>query len=143
MITMLCRLRLLRPGTTEASKHAFAAVPVHRMQAHQPLLLKSSCTCSSLQVMHTCWVRDPDERPSFEELKAQLEELWMELRQDDMKRQNQGEAPADMEMQQSIYAKVVSCSKHGGSESATMWSWRAHSKCAAAGFLSKLRSKPK
>ncbi len=40
--------------------------------------------------MHTCWVRDPDERPSFEELKAQLEELWMELRQDDMKRQNQG-----------------------------------------------------
>ena len=51
---------------------------------------KSSCMCSS-QVMHTCWVRDPDERPSFEELKAQLEELWMELRQDDMKRQNQGE----------------------------------------------------
>ena len=43
------------------------------------------------QVMHTCWVRDPDERPSFEELKAQLEELWMELRQDDMKRQNQGD----------------------------------------------------
>ena len=41
------------------------------------------------QVMHSCWVRDPDERPSFEELKAQLEELWMELRQDDMKRANQ------------------------------------------------------
>ena len=41
------------------------------------------------QVMHACWVRDPDERPSFEELKAQLEELWMELRQDDMKRANQ------------------------------------------------------
>ncbi len=39
--------------------------------------------------MHACWVRDPDERPSFEELKAQLEELWMELRQDDMKRANQ------------------------------------------------------
>ena len=42
--------------------------------------------------MHACWVRDPDERPSFEDLKAQLEELWMELRQDDMKRQNQGTA---------------------------------------------------
>lgn len=42
------------------------------------------------QVMHACWVRAPEERPSFEELKGQLEELWLSVRQEDMKRHNQG-----------------------------------------------------
>ena len=40
--------------------------------------------------MHACWVRAPEERPSFEELKGQLEELWLSVRQEDMKRHNQG-----------------------------------------------------
>lgn len=44
----------------------------------------------ALQVMHACWVRAPEERPSFEELKVQLEDMWQAMRQEDMKRHNQG-----------------------------------------------------
>jgi len=105
--------------------------PLSFGKTHEPTS-RLSGTCSS-QVMHTCWVRDPDERPSFEELKAQLEELWMELRQDDMKRQNQG--------------MRLTLMSNDGKRTAESGQWTsnrcAHSVCANAGFLSKLRSKPK
>jgi len=41
-------------------------------------------------IMAACWVREPQARPSFEVLKAQLEEAAEGARADDMKRQNAG-----------------------------------------------------
>lgn len=41
-------------------------------------------------VMTSCWVRDPDARPSFEQLREQLEEILEGARAEDMRRQNAG-----------------------------------------------------
>lgn len=41
-------------------------------------------------IMTTCWARDPSQRPSFEELREQLDELMESTRVDDMRRQNSG-----------------------------------------------------
>mmetsp|Transcript_21197 Transcript_21197/g.63782 ORF Transcript_21197/g.63782 Transcript_21197/m.63782 type:complete len:615 (-) Transcript_21197:1774-3618(-) len=41
-------------------------------------------------VMAACWVRDPESRPSFEQLREQLEDILEGARADDMRRQNAG-----------------------------------------------------
>lgn len=44
-------------------------------------------------VMAACWVRDPESRPSFEQLREQLEDILEGARADDMRRQNAGGLP--------------------------------------------------
>lgn len=41
-------------------------------------------------VMVACWARDPAVRPSFEELRQQLDEILESTRADDMRRHNSG-----------------------------------------------------
>lgn len=41
-------------------------------------------------VMVACWSRDPAMRPSFEELRQQLDEILESTRADDMRRHNSG-----------------------------------------------------
>lgn len=41
------------------------------------------------ELMQQCWQRKPDDRPSFEEAKVRMEEIWRVHRQDDAKRSQQ------------------------------------------------------
>jgi serine/threonine protein kinase len=41
------------------------------------------------ELMQQCWQRKPEDRPSFEEAKVRMEEIWRVHRQDDAKRSQQ------------------------------------------------------
>lgn len=41
------------------------------------------------ELMQQCWQRKPDDRPSFDEAKARMEEIWRVHRQEDAKRSQQ------------------------------------------------------
>ena len=41
------------------------------------------------ELMQQCWQRKPDDRPSFEEAKSRMDDIWRAHRQEDQKRSQQ------------------------------------------------------
>ncbi|KFM25018.1 Tyrosine-protein kinase isoform SRK1 [Auxenochlorella protothecoides] len=68
-------------GVARVLDHTGAAVGVVQKGLRPPLPL--NCPPALAETMRACWVRDPAARPTFEQLKARMEELYNTYRNQD------------------------------------------------------------